>query len=414
MPHSERLRDMRVLIAKEMELNDVFFPKDAWFSSEAVYNEITHVLVSEFHEGRVPPCGVLFVENLEKLDRIRKIKLQLSQLDLARKLANGTHSFLLYEKDQFYGLIFFSEPLINELQVLRLLPICGGLIIQKNSHGVTKFFKQDSITIHESRIWFNKPNVKDAARRISLCISEVNQSVLKRVLESAFHFMSPDARSGATLVWYLEDPSPEELKELSTGEDLTSFQLSILDSRDSAAIYHFLSQIDGATILDSHGKLLRTGVQLRYSPQSSALIPELKGTRHTSAKRFSYDHHKTLVLAISEDGPVTVFSDGVSIADLRVHSSRQMAKLLKNIAPEKTEGVSHRAFECRCKKCGKLGIIDEVKVLGCKQLQKIACPVCKEELYASQCFTLEHRPYKKLSASALAVAPFKLNEQGLG
>jgi hypothetical protein len=171
--------------------------------------------------------------------------------------------------------------------------------------------------------------------------------------------------------------------------------LSVRDERDAAAVCQLLSQVDGATILGPRGELLETGVHLRYSARAGSLIPETGGTRHTSARRFSYDHHDTLVVTVSEDGPVTVFSDGASIADLRARTAAEEAQLLKALAPGKGAGIGTREFELVCARCGKTSVLGEVRVLGCERMQRSECPTCRQPLYTARCFSLSCRPLKK-------------------
>ena len=56
---------------------------------------------------------------------------------------------------------------------------------------------------------------------------------------------------------------------------------------------------------------------LRPTRQSEQAVPATKGTRHTSAARHTYDCPDMLAFVVSTDGPVTVFSDGQRIADLK-------------------------------------------------------------------------------------------------
>ena len=44
----------------------------------------------------------------------------------------------------------------------------------------------------------------------------------------------------------------------------------------------------------------------------------MRGTRHTSAARHTFDCPDVLAFVVSADGPVTVFSDGQRIADLKL------------------------------------------------------------------------------------------------
>jgi len=186
MNTTDRIKEIQNLIAQELALNGVHFDQETWLNSDSVLEEVTHTLVSESHEGKIPSFGVLFAENPWKLENVRRLPLSPDQLPLARKLANGIHSFLLYEREKFSGLVFFAEPVNSELKLLRILPQCGGMIVQKNEAGVTRFFKRDSITLHDNRIWLNKPHVEEASSRISSCIAGINHTVLNRILEAAF------------------------------------------------------------------------------------------------------------------------------------------------------------------------------------------------------------------------------------
>jgi DNA integrity scanning protein DisA with diadenylate cyclase activity len=60
-------------------------------------------------------------------------------------------------------------------------------------------------------------------------------------------------------------------------------------------------------------------------------VAAMKGTRHTSAARHTYDCPDVLAFVVSADGPVTVFSDGQRIADLRT-SERLVPKTSDAIA----------------------------------------------------------------------------------
>ena len=56
--------------------------------------------------------------------------------------------------------------------------------------------------------------------------------------------------------------------------------------------------------------LFALGVRLVPSADAEAAIGALGGTRHTSARRYSHDDPDAVVIAVSEDGPVTVFRHG--------------------------------------------------------------------------------------------------------
>jgi hypothetical protein len=85
--------------------------------------------------------------------------------------------------------------------------------------------------------------------------------------------------------------------------------------------------------------------------------------RHRSARRFTFDHPDTVAFVVSEDGPVTVFSDGAAVAVCD-------AKIKKKI--EDPNDPAYTLSTRRCVQCDKLlAVIPRPpgKVPG-------SCPVC--------------------------------------
>ena len=77
-----------------------------------------------------------------------------------------------------------------------------------------------------------------------------------------------------------------------------------------APLRHTLAQVDGAAIFDAEGELRKLGVRLIPSKAAEATVGPLGGTRHTSGRRYSYDDPLATVIAVSEDGPVSVLRNG--------------------------------------------------------------------------------------------------------
>ena len=384
---NEKRDEMQDLLLDELRLNGVSFQKP-WLAAANVTNEVVFSLIPKVHEGKINSYGVFIVESVADLENYELIPFPEDQIDLARKLANGEEYFVLYEKSRFLGLVEFKTSISSEILFIRSFPISGGLIIQRNSMGVTKFFQGDSLTIHDNRRWYTKPNVKTAAWKVSQCVGNIDKNILKSILEFAFHLVSPTNRVGAILVWFLNDSTETT--------DLSTLNLSIMSESRAKMIGHLLSQVDGATFLDRKGNLLKTGVQLKYSEASRRLIPEFRGTRHTSSLRFSYDLEDAIVVTISEDGPVTVFSSGANIADLQIYSAHKQARLLRKELPEVSEKITSSSFEVVCKECGKNSMIEQVQLEGFNERRILLCPICKNEFYSSECFSLEGRPYKRV------------------
>jgi DNA integrity scanning protein DisA with diadenylate cyclase activity len=79
---------------------------------------------------------------------------------------------------------------------------------------------------------------------------------------------------------------------------------------DLAPLHHVLGQVDGAAFFDETGALRQLGAKLLPSRESESVVEAFRGTRHTSAVRYSYDDPAALVVVVSEDGPVTVLRAG--------------------------------------------------------------------------------------------------------
>ena len=200
---------------------------------------------------------------------------------------------------------------------------------------------------------------------------------------------------GATIVWWLKEFPINHNELLSTGKDLSAFNFSILDELNSNVFCHFFSQIDGATFINPNGEFFRTGVHLKNSNKSRDIIPEHKGTRHTSAQRFSFDFSETLVITVSSDGPVTIFSDGVSIAKLKIHPSYKAAHDLKKQFPEEVNEISNYSHECICLGCGKRLVIEQVNFSGHNKMIDVHCFVCNFLIFNETCYYVETRPFKR-------------------
>ena len=251
LPHEISL-EMNKLISRELELNGVRFDKNAWLSSKNVIQESVLALIPEVHEGRIYSCGILFADSLSELEEMEIIPFMPNQIELAREMSDGNEWFVLYERDHFYGLARFKFPLYNELQLIKNFPLSAGMIIQREASGVTKYFQGDGITIHDNRRWFTKPNIKEAAWKVSQCVGNIDKQILSRILEFAFHLMSPTTRGGGIIVWYLTPRNGKPSR-------LSSIHLSITNESHSRLLCHLLSQVDGATFLDPEGNLMDTG-----------------------------------------------------------------------------------------------------------------------------------------------------------
>jgi DNA integrity scanning protein DisA with diadenylate cyclase activity len=388
---------MQGLIARELVLHGIHLDETSWLASRAVLEELTHVLTPELHEGSYSPFGVIFTDSVDSLGVLRKLPLEPHQLALGRLLADGVNSFLLYEKAVPTGLVLFAEPRHTEIQLVRTVPPTGGMVVQRSAAGLTKFVRNQGIISHLNRSWFNKPHVEEATDRIVHSIPDIDRTVLSRILEFAFHLLSPGSRTGAILVWHLTPDNMNDYSSAFSGDAIRNLNLSVLNKQDSNAICHLLSQIDGATILSPNGTLLQTGVQLKPTAEAVRLVPEFKGTRHSSSLRYSYDHRNVLVITVSEDGPIAIFSDGTRIAGLRTQSAEQETQLLKSLVPETSLGVTTQSIHLACKRCHKTALVEVISMPNVKTEHTAVCPVCNAKLYTAKCLKMHCRLFKRVA-----------------
>ncbi len=129
--------------------------------------------------------------------------------------------------------------------------------------------------------------------------------MLEALLEFAVHDLG-SLGIGSLLIHRPDDePGPAVEARLPTPPALV-----ITHATHLAPLRHALAQVDGAAVFDGGGVLRQLGVRLIPSSTAEADVDPLGGTRHTSARRYSHDDPRATVIAVSEDGPVSVLRAG--------------------------------------------------------------------------------------------------------
>ncbi len=160
-----------------------------------------------------------------------------------------------------------------------------------------------------------------------------NLDVIRRLLELAHHHISP-SRIGATLLYALtEDTDSPRLRD--HGINVAVLQLSVLNADEEPIVLQQARYRDGALLIGHDGRLLAINVIMRPTRSSEQAVPATKGTRHTSAARHTYDCPDVIAFVVSTDGPVTVFSDGRRIADLKSQQVRKTAETIAALTAER-------------------------------------------------------------------------------
>ena len=153
--------------------------------------------------------------------------------------------------------------------------------------------------------WHHERPVSSWLTALTADSADGDPAVLKAILAFAVHDLG-SLGIGALLVYRPHpEPGPPVEERLPEPPSLQVRQASQL-----APLRHALAQIDGAAIFDGQGVLRQLGVRLVPSKASERNVDALGGTRHTSGLRYSYDDPLATVVAVSEDGPVSVFRGG--------------------------------------------------------------------------------------------------------
>jgi hypothetical protein len=222
----------------------------------------------------------------------------------------------------------------------------------------------DSVVDWNGREWSVRPNARALLEPLSRIVAMAPYEVLRGLLELSVHWLSP-GHVGATLLLRLVGGAPED--DPSYGFDaeasFPSPHLSVKARHHYSALLTALAQTDLATLVDADGTVRHFGVGLNLSARADILISDPRGMRHRSARRFTFDHPETVAFVVSEDGPVTVFSDGAGI----VSCDPRLKKKIED--PNET---AYTLSTRRCVNCDKL----LVAIRRPPGKPSGSCPVC--------------------------------------
>jgi len=389
------------LVKKELALNGFRAKRFLGVPYETLISEIAACLIAVHHERQIPPFGVLFCNyDLSNRDGVKVIDINPSPTEIqeARSLTDGSRTFLTYFASDTPRLAILDDAVSDELGLLDLATAVQGLAVKRDDSGLVRLVQDGQIWLVDNRQWLRKARLWDYMEQVESCLGYPPSTLilpLSSLLRLSYHFLSSQ-NIGTTLVWRVINESQKTMEGLShRGIDVAELGLSVTDDSTYPILGHLLKYHDGAAIVSPEGEVEYIATHLTYGEDTARLVQPDRGTRHTSARRFSFEHEETIVYVVSQDGPVSVYSDGYKVAELASEMASRHADRLKKMVPSKAPDVESSVLDIRCKECGRSIRIEEVVVYGWKERESVNCPCCSApDIYSSMCFSLTAHPVK--------------------
>lgn len=359
-------RDARESLAwAELERHGSIRPRYLRNLKDEIAAELARCLDPFVHEKSIRPYGAIVCRELPSIAHLGRIVNTAGLApEVARSLADGRHALMLIVKDESPQLLVFHERADTDQDYASRAVWIDGLILACDERGIVRIVTDSSVTLIEGRRWIAKDLVFEAAEDIVQVVPIAKPEVVHRLLELCHHRISP-ARRGATLIHLLTEHEHEDAGR-DAGIRLGQLGLSLTEA-DEPLILHQVKYRDGAIVVGPDGRLRSVNVMLRPSRASDDSVPPHGGTRHTSAARHTYDRPDVLAFVVSEDGPVTVFSDGVRIADLKMGNPQ--------VPPyDVTSQVD--LDDSTCPHCGVLLTVRVITATGYDLPRDVPCPAC--------------------------------------
>ena len=231
--------------------------------------------------------------------------------EMARTFADGRSAFLVnHHDDESRMLVCFDRPVQYEAELVPLQEVTGARIVQRTVvFGQVRLFAERRVISWDGQSWSDRPTASALLDALCQSAPDLDRAVAHGLLELAVHWLSP-ARVGATIVVH-EQGFVWDSMDVAT--KFRAPKLSIQNRRHFPALFASLQQHDLATLVTAEGSVEYLGVGLRSSTDAERNVDSDRGMRHRSAQRFSYDHPSTTIAVVSENGPVTIFRNGLAI-----------------------------------------------------------------------------------------------------
>jgi hypothetical protein len=303
-------------LAEELEESGLVFEGSDAFQA-LLLEEIDHVVRPDVHERRVVSSGTIVEPRSDpatwepgtQLDMLRG-SADPQPLPDARRFADGLSSWLLRRTDGTTEWVIFNRPAGSERDLVVLATVFDATIVQRHPSGSVRVVGTFGVLRWDGFTWHREQPVRSWIDAVTTPLVHGDVAVIEDMLKFAIHDLG-SLRIGALLIYRPDgDAGPAVEERLPKPPPLR-----IRTATHLAPLRHALAQIDGAAVFDADGVLRQLGVRLVPSNRAEQTVEPLGGTRHTSARRYSHDDPLATVIAVSDDGPVTVFRNGAVLVN---------------------------------------------------------------------------------------------------
>ncbi len=278
---------------------------------EMLLEEVDRALRPAVHERRVMSSGTILEPVSDPATWASGTQLDVSRtpldqpLSIARRFADGLSSWLVRRTDDHNEWMVFDRPAGSERDLVVLADVLEATIVQRHPAGSVRVVGSFGVLRWKNYTWHHEPPVSSWIDAVTVGSASGDAAVLEAMLEFAVHDLG-SLGIGSLLIYRPDaDPGPPVEERLPTPP-----ALHVRRPAHLAPLRHALAQVDGAAIFDADGVLRQLGVRLVPSTAAEETVEALGGTRHTSGRRYSRDDPGATVIAVSEDGPVSVLRDG--------------------------------------------------------------------------------------------------------
>jgi DNA integrity scanning protein DisA with diadenylate cyclase activity len=353
---------------RQVLMEELLYARYAPVHEERRHSYCSVVVSSESWASRLPLEGKALLPTLEDVGS--------KDFSSSRLLADGQSSALIRSVDSPLGLLALEDG--GEFTLVKMARELESCIVQRLSTGQVKLFTGDRVYLWENETWSFRRYASTEASKLLLVLGldgSADQTA-SALLDSCLHRLGAQ-HIGTILVWVLQDEPPDS----SSGGWRPPVDLQVVNDVDQRVLTTLLQRLDGACLVDRAGRVMKVGVHLNPSARAQELVQAEEGTRHTSAKRFSFDEPRTVAFTVSQDGPVTVYSDGMSVLDLR--SVGTYGSSLAQMVPDKAEDITTFTIDRVCSRCGKRFRVEVTSIVGWNEREETGCPVCGHPSLAS-------------------------------